>query len=51
MPRYKGMGKLEGYLRRLMTEIIHQPPRTTKARKLYEYKCIHGAREIRDLYK
>ena len=51
LPRYKRMKKLEGCLRRLMTEIIHRPPRTTKARKLYEYKFIHVAREIRDLYK
>lgn len=51
MPRYKRMRKLEGCLLRLMTEIIHRPPRTTKARKLYEYKLIHVAREIRDLYK
>ena len=51
MPRYKRMGKLEGCLQRLMTEIIHRPPRTTKARKLYEYKFIHVAREIGDLHK
>ena len=50
-PRYKRMRKLEGCLRRLMTEITHKPPRTTKARKLYEYKFIHVGREIRDLYK
>jgi len=51
MPRYKRMRMREGCLRRFMTEIIHRPPRTTKARKLYEYKFIHVAREIRDLYK
>ncbi len=49
--RSSRMKKLEGCIRRIMTDIMHKPPSAKKERDLYEYKFVEIARKVRDMYK